>query len=99
MDGRHFDKCSAVAEMGDRLAITDIGRKEGAAVFYRVEKKGAAVPLSGGGAGSSSNTVWPGPRSTSVATAILIHPPLGYNRRGPKMGDCAPFGEGSWLPI
>ena len=34
-----LNKCSAVAEMGDRLATIDVGRKEGA----------GAVPLSGGG--------------------------------------------------
>jgi len=33
---KNFDKCSAVAEMGDRLTTIDMGRKEG-----------AAVPLSG----------------------------------------------------
>jgi len=33
---KNFDKCSAVAEMGDRLTTIDVGRKEG-----------AAVPLSG----------------------------------------------------
>jgi len=47
--------------MGDRLATTDMGRKEG-----------AAVPLLGG-AGSSSNTMWPGPRSTSIPSGSLIH--------------------------
>ena len=71
MDGRHFDKCSAVAEMGDRLAITDMGRKEGAAVQGRKEG-GRCTPF--GGAGFPSNTTWLGPRSTSVATGIIIHP-------------------------
>jgi len=27
-----------------------------------------------GGAGSPSNTMWPGPRPTSVPSGILIHP-------------------------
>ena len=49
--------------MGDCLATIDMGRKEG-----------AAVPFSGGGAGSPSNTMWRGPRSTSVLSGILIHP-------------------------
>ena len=31
-------------------------------------------PFWGGGAGSPSNTMWPGPRSTSVQSFILIHP-------------------------
>jgi len=44
-----------------RFATTDMGRKLG------------AVPLIGG-AGSSSNTMWPGPRPTSVPSFILIHP-------------------------
>ena len=57
-----FNKCSAVAEMGDHLATVDMGRK---AVGY--------VPLFRG-AGSPSNTVWPRPRSTSVPSFILIHP-------------------------
>ena len=39
--------------MDDRLAIIDMDRKVG-----------AAVPLSVGGAGSPSNTMSPGPRST-----------------------------------
>jgi len=33
---------------------------------------GGAVPLSVAGAGSPSNTVWPGPRCTSVPSGILI---------------------------
>jgi len=50
--------------MGDRLDTIDMGRKEG----------GAAVPLSGGGgAGTPCNTMWPGPRPTSVPSGILIH--------------------------
>jgi len=46
------DKSSAVAEMGDRLATIDMGRKVGG---------GAAVPLSVGRAGSPSNTMSSGP--------------------------------------
>jgi len=36
------------------------------------------VPLlgRGKGAGSPSNTMWPGPRSTSVPSGILIHPTI-----------------------
>jgi len=58
------NKNLAVAEMGDRLATIDIGRKVG----------GAAVPLSVGEARSPSNTMSPGPRPTSVPSGILIHP-------------------------
>ena len=57
-----LNKCSAVAEMGDRLATIDMGRKEGA----------GAVPPSGG-SGSPSSTMSPGLRHTSVSSGILIH--------------------------
>jgi len=33
-----------------------------------------AVSLWGGGAGSSSNTVWPGLRPTCMRSFVLIHP-------------------------
>ena len=39
-------------------------------------KEGAAVPLSEAGAGSPSNTMWPGPRSFSLPSGILILPAL-----------------------
>jgi len=48
-------------DMGNRLAAIDMGRKLG------------SVPLFGG-AGSARNTMWPGPRPTSMPSAILIHP-------------------------
>ena len=48
-----LNKSSAVAEMGDRLAIIDMSRKGG----------GLEI------AGSPSNTMWPGPRSTSVPSS------------------------------
>jgi len=37
------------------------------------EKRGAVVPLSRR-AGTSSSTMWPGPRSTSVPSGVFIHP-------------------------
>jgi len=50
--------------MGDRFAATiDMG-----------PKRGAAVPLSMGRAGSSSNIMSRGQRPTSVPSGILIHP-------------------------
>jgi len=57
-------KSSVFAEMGDYLAIIDIGRKAG-----------AAVPVSvGAGLGPHNyNTMSPGPRPTSVPSGILIH--------------------------
>ena len=53
---------STAAEMGDRLATIDMGRKVG----------GTAVPLSVEGAGSPFNTITPGLRPTSVPSGILI---------------------------
>jgi len=52
-------KSSAVAEMGDRLAIIGMGQKVG----------GYCAPFHGG-AGSMS----PGPRLISVPSGIVIHP-------------------------
>jgi len=37
-------------------------------------KLGGSAPFLGRGAGSPSSTMWPGPRPTSVPSAILIHP-------------------------
>ena len=56
------NKSSAAAEMGNRLAIIGMGRKVG-----------AAMPLSGRGAGSPSNTMWAGPRPTSIPSGMMIH--------------------------
>jgi len=58
------NKCSAVAEMGNRLATIDIGRK----------LSGLLHLFWGGGAGTPSNTMWPGLRPTSTPSFILIHP-------------------------
>jgi len=55
-------RSSAVAEIGDRLATIDMGRK-----------LGADLPFSLGVAGSPSNTMWPSPMPTSVPSDILIH--------------------------
>ena len=52
------NKSSAVAAMGDHLATMDIGHI------------GGCAPL--GGAGSPSNTMWPGPRPTCGRGFILI---------------------------
>jgi len=58
------DKSSAVAEMGDR-GHNRHGPKRG----------GAAVHLSRrAGSGTLSNTMWPGPRSTSVPSGVFTHP-------------------------
>ena len=57
------DKCSAVAEMCDRLATIDMAENCALCPFW---------PF--GGPGSPSNTVWPGPRPTFVPSGFLIHP-------------------------
>ena len=51
----YYNERSALAGMSDRLAKTDMGRKEG-------------VPLSGG-AGSPSNTMWRGPRPNFIPSS------------------------------
>jgi len=56
-----FDKCSAVAEIGDRLATIDVGWKLEGCVHC-------------GWAGSPCSTMWPGPRPASIPSGILIHP-------------------------
>ena len=59
----YINKSSAVAQMGDRLATVDMGRKCGrAAVVDWVPNR------------SPSNTMWPGPRHTSIPSGIFIHP-------------------------
>jgi len=80
------ERCSAVAEMSDHLATIDIGRR-----------LGGCAPL--GGAGSPSNTMWPGPRSTSLPSGILIHPAvLPQQTWAEKWGLC-PFLGRSCVPI
>jgi len=59
---KKFYNCSAVTEMGDHLATTDMGRKFG------------VVPLFGGTAGSPCNMMRPGLRPTFIPSDILIHP-------------------------
>ena len=57
------------------------------------EKRGATVPLSWRG-GTPSNTMWPGPRSTSVPYQLASSSiqPFGLNRHGPK--NCVGMGVG-----
>jgi len=45
-------------------------------------------------AGSRSNTIWPGPRPTSIPNGILIYPAVWHNRNGPKIGCPPPFWGG-----
>ena len=58
----NFSKSSAVAEMGDRLATIDMGRKVG-----------APVPPFWGMGRSPSNIMSPGPRASSLPSSTLIH--------------------------
>jgi len=72
-------------EMGPRLTQWRLGR---ALPLYRVaswsiqpfghnihaSKIGGSAPFLVKGSGSLSNTMWPGPRATSMPSAILIHP-------------------------
>jgi len=66
---RDENKSSAVAEMGDRLATIDIGRK--------VEVC-CALSL-GGRSWAPSITMLRKPRPTSVPSGIFIHQPFGNN--------------------
>jgi len=79
---RNLYKCSAVAEMGDRLARIDMGRKGG--LLYHFQ----------GGAGSPSNTMWPWLRPTSVPSALLIHPAVWPQQTwAENWGGCPFLGE------
>jgi len=68
------NKCSAVAEMGDRLVTIDMDRNWG------------LCPSGGGGAGSPSNTMSPGTRPTSLPTGNLIYPTVTTADMGRKLG-------------
>jgi len=58
------------------VATIDTGRKEG----------GCCAPFSLG-AGSPCDTMWPGPRSTSVPSGVFIHPAVCPQKRmGRKLG-------------
>jgi len=82
----HENKSSAVAEMGDRLATIDMGRKLG------------ACPFGGAGPHLTQRRLGQGlPPYQVVSWCIQT---FGHNRHGPKMGGCAPFWVGvSWVPI
>jgi len=81
--GDRLYKSSAVAEMGDRLATIEMGRKVA-----------VAVPLSvGGGAGSPFNTMWPG-RTTSTKSHLDPSSRLVTTDMGRKLWSCDPFLRG-----
>jgi len=59
-------------------------------------------PFGGVGAGSPSNTVWPGPRPTSIPTTKLHLDPsshLATTDMAKNWGGLSPLGKGSWIPI
>jgi len=78
-----LNKSSAVAEMGDHGDNRD-GPKRGG--WW-------CAPFTGG-AGSLSNIMWPGQRSTSIPSGVIMHPAVWHNRHQPKTGGCAPFSGG-----
>jgi len=81
-DGRHLNKSSAVAKTGDRGHTTH-GRKEG----------GCCDPFAWR-AGSPSNKMWPGPRSTSVPSDVFIHPAVWPQYTWTENWGLCPFGGG-----
>ena len=54
----------------------------------------AHIRAVGGAAGSASVTVWPGPRSTSVQSGILIHPAVWPQRTSAENWGLCPFRGG-----
>jgi len=83
-------KSSTVTEMGDHLATINRGQKVG----------GVAVPLSVAQEVTPSNIMSPGLRPTSIPSVILIHPALGHNKHGQKVGELLrPFWGRSWVPV
>jgi len=62
------------------------------------QKLGDCAPFLGG-AGSLSNTMWPGPRPSSLLSGILIYPAVSPQQAWAENWWLYPFGEGSWVPI
>jgi len=57
------------------------------ATIHGPKLEGCCVPSPfWGRAGSPSNTMWPGPRPTSIPSGIVNHLAIGHNRHGPKIG-------------
>ena len=81
-------KCLALAEIGDRLATIDMGRK-----WER------GLCLLSGGARAPSNTMPAGPRPTSVPSGILIHPTILQQQTWVEnLGGLCPFFWGGLVP-
>jgi len=64
------------------------------------ENSGGGLRLFGGRAGSPSNTMWPGPRSTFVSSDILIHPAVWPQQIWTENWGAVPFfgGAGAGFP-
>jgi len=54
-------------------------------------RKLGAVSFFGGEAGSPSNTMWPGPRPTSVPSGILINPTVWPKQTWAENWEAVPF--------
>jgi len=71
--------------------------------LFRHKRHGPKIgvcPFGGGGAGSPSNTMWPGPSPTSLPSGILIHPAVWpYQAWVENWGTVPLWGRGSWVPI
>jgi len=80
-----LNKSSAVAEMGDPL---DTWAENWEGLLW-----GRWVPT-----GSSSNTMWPGPRPSSMTSGTLIHAAIWPQQIWAENWGYAPLGEGSWVP-
>ena len=63
------------------MATVDMGQKEGRLLCLS------------GGAGSPSNTVWPGRGLLLYQVTSSSIQPFGHNGHGPKIGGCARLGE------
>jgi len=75
--------------MGDRLAIVDMGRKEGGC---------GAAPFFWGGGELGPHLTQCGLGRSPPQYQVASVQPFGHNRHGPKIGVCAPLGD-SWVPI
>ena len=81
-------KCSAVAEMGDRLATIDMGQKFG------------GCALLGGGAAFTCNTMRPWSKPTFVPSDTLIHPAVWPQQTRTEIWQGAvSLGRWSWVRI
>ena len=100
--------CPFRAELGPRLIQCGLGR---CLLPYQVASSSIQpfghnkrVPKLGGSgcalcSGSPSNTKSPGPRPTSIPSAILVHPVVWPQRTlAENWRDCAPLGEGNLGP-